>query len=52
MTQCNDSDTRTIRCPNCKELFDGELPFWEAGEEECTHCEAIFYVDAEGEAPL
>ena len=52
MSRCNDSDTRlNLRCPNCNEWFDGELPVWEEGEEECPHCDVIFHVEAECEAP-
>lgn len=45
--QCNDSDTRNLTCPNCGEQFDGELPKWVSGTEECTHCELTFEVEAE-----
>jgi hypothetical protein len=46
MTQCNDSDTRSIKCPHCLKWFDGELPEWEAGEEECPNCDGLMNVAA------
>lgn len=42
---CNDSETKQCHCPKCGNEFDGELPHWLAGQEECPECDNLFYVD-------
>jgi uncharacterized Zn finger protein (UPF0148 family) len=47
----SDSFKKDVTCPQCGEEFHGELYRWEDGEEECPHCDHVFYVEATEDAP-
>lgn len=41
--QCNDSDTKQVVCDSCGITYDGELPRWAEGDEECPECDHVQY---------
>lgn len=38
---CNDSETKQVKCEACNAVYDSELPYSVAGDEECPECDHI-----------